>query len=134
MHKQPECKSESGNPVKAWQVASSQNRVFQTCCMDVSLRNNSVFTRITFNGTPPLCLGKSLFNNLLKVEVEKQICSRDIELLAASMRLYYLPRELSEVIMLASPLCRRYGSSRADLGHDVPAADETPTSPHRHLG
>lgn len=48
------------------------------------------------------------WSNSGHITVKEQICGRDIELLAVSIRPYYLPRELSRIIMLAvyiPPLC-----------------------------
>ena len=43
------------------------------------------------------------------ITVTEQVCSKDIKLLAVSMRLYYLPREFIQVIVFAV-----YNSSSAN--------------------
>ena len=52
-----------------------------------------------------MCHGLAVFVNerwcgSAHVHVKQQICSPDVELLAVSLRLYYLPREFGHVIVL----------------------------------
>ena len=68
------------------------------------------------------------------ITVKERICSKDIELLAVSMRPYYLLREFTQVIMFAvymPPRHSTHGHSSSSLGTSVMPLCPPPC-PHSH--
>ena len=65
------------------------------------------------------------------VHVKEQQCTRDVELLAVSMRPYYIPRELSRYYYSSvySPVGRCCSSLQRPAHRGVPAADSPPRLP-----